>query len=153
MTSHTEPSINKAVKKAAYNYLARREHSRDELKQKLRQKEFADSDIELVLDKLQEHDIQSDLRYAESMLRQRVAKGYGYAYINNELKQKGLHSRVIRQAFASEAVDWFELAQQVYQKRFADNAIVDQKDKAKRMRFLQYRGFDFEQISAAMSLD
>ncbi|WP_211183534.1 regulatory protein RecX [Thalassotalea sp. Y01] len=153
MSDDLAPVINKEVKKAAYNYLARREHSCHELRQKLKQKDFELDDINLVLEKLIEHDIQSDLRYAQCVIRQRLAKGYGRTYISNELKQKGLASDISSQAFASEPVDWFELAQQVYHKRFGDVPIRDQKDKAKRVRFLQYRGFDFEQISATMTLD
>ncbi|TKB44645.1 regulatory protein RecX [Thalassotalea mangrovi] len=153
MSEQPAQAINKEVKKAAYNYLARREHSLQELRQKLTLKEYSGDDIELVLEKLVEQDIQSDLRYAQSVIRQRIAKGYGRSYINNELKHKGLASGTIHEALISEPTDWFELAKGVYQKRYGDTAITDQKDKAKRVRFLQSRGFDFEQISAAMTID
>lgn len=153
MSDEPAQTINKEVKKAAYNFLARREHSLQELRQKLKAKEFSIDDIELVLEKLVEQDIQSDLRYAQSLIRQRIAKGYGRSYINNELKHKGLASVTIHEAMVSEPTDWFELAKMVYQKRYGETGIADQKDKAKRVRFLQSRGFDFEQISAAMTID
>ena len=145
--------IKKEVKKAAYSLLARREHSQKEIMQKLSQRDFAKEDIEVVLDALAEQDIQSDLRYGEAVLRQRLQKGYGWTYICAQLKQKGLTSDIISAVYDSQAIDWFEMAELAYVKRFAQTEIVDQKDKAKRIRFLQYRGFDFEQISAALDLN
>jgi len=145
--------INKGVKKAAYSLLARREHSQRELKQKLLQREFAETDILPVLDALSTQDIQSEQRFGESMLRQRISKGYGWIYIAAELKQKGLTSDIIAAVYQSQQVDWYHQAQLAYEKRFADRNIIDQKDKAKRIRFLQYRGFSFEQISAVLNLD
>lgn len=145
--------IKKDVKKAAYSLLARREHSQKELTQKLRQREFELADIEAVMKALVEQDIQSELRFGESMFRQRLSKGYGWTYIAAELKQKGLTSDIITAVSQSQHVDWFCQAQIAYQKRFGDTDITDQKDKAKRIRFLQYRGFSFEQISIVMNLD
>lgn len=145
--------IKKDVKKAAYSLLARREHSQKELSQKLRQREFALEDIAPVLQALEQHDIQSELRYGESQFRQRLSKGYGWTFIAAELKQKGLTSDIIAAVYQNQEVDWFYQAQIAYEKRFGDTDIVDQKDKAKRIRFLQYRGYSFEQISAAMNLD
>lgn len=145
--------IKKDVKKAAYSLLARREHSQKELTQKLRQREFALEDIAPVLQALKEQDIQSELRFGESMFRQRLSKGYGWTYIAAELKQKGLTSDIITAVYQSQEVDWFCQVQVAYQKRFGDTDIIDQKDKAKRIRFLQYRGYSFELISAVMNLD
>ncbi|TRX55800.1 regulatory protein RecX [Thalassomonas sp. M1454] len=144
---------NKDVKKAAYSLLSRREHSAKELKEKLVLREYQVADIEPVLSALAEQDIQSDLRFGESLLRTRLTKGYGWSYICAELKQKGLASDIIAQVEQTQSIDWFEQAKNAYQKRFPDPKIYDQKDKAKRIRFLQYRGFDFEQISAALNLD
>jgi regulatory protein len=45
-------------------------------------------------------------------------------------------------------VDWYELAAQVSTKRFGHQAPADAKEKAKRSRFLQQRGFDFDQIGS-----
>ena len=47
-------------------------------------------------------------------------------------------------------VDWFELAKTTAQQKFGDNYPVDVKEKAKRIRFLQYRGFSFDQINYAI---
>ena len=146
-------AIKADVKKAAYSILARREYSQHELRQKLQLKEFACDDIEDVLAALDKQGIQSDFRFAESAMRARVNKGYGWAYICAELEQKGLTSDIISAVYESQPVDWFNVAEKAYEKRFADPVISDQKEKQKRIRFLQYRGFDFEQIDAILNLD
>lgn len=145
--------IKKDVKKSAYSLLARREHSQKELMQKLLLREFNSVDIQVVLDALSEQNIQSDLRFGESMYRLRVARGYGWIYIAAELKQKGLTSDIIAAVYASKQVDWFLQAELAYEKRFNNTEIGDQKDKAKRVRFLQYRGYSFEQINAVLNLN
>ena len=144
--------IKKDVKKAAYSLLARREHSQKELMQKLLLREFVIDDIKIVLDALAEQDIQSDLRFGESMIRLRIARGYGRNFIAGELKHKGLTSDIIIAVFESQQVDWFLQAELAYEKRFNNTEIIDQKDKAKRVRFLKYRGYSFEEINAVLNL-
>ncbi len=122
--------------------LARREHSKAELKQKLLQKDFTGDDIDDVLDALQEQDIQSDLRYGEAMFRQRVQKGFGWQFIRAELKQKGLSADIIQAVYHSQELDWFTLAANVYEKRYGVAPALDDKERAKRSRFMLYRGFE-----------
>ena len=145
--------FKKDIKNSAYGLLARREHSKKELRQKLLLRDYALEDIEPILQALSEQNIQSDVRFAESLMRVRISRGYGWIYICAELKQKGLANDIISEIHQTQSIDWFEQAHTAYQKRFADTPISDQKDKAKRIRFLQSRGFDFEQISAALNLD
>ncbi len=130
-----------------------REHSRHELQQKLHKKGFVNDDIEPVLDALAEQDIQNEYRFGECLFRTRVNKGFGWSYIAAELKQKGLANDIIAEVYQSQQIDWFMQAQQAYEKRFPDSEIADAKAKAQRIRFLQYRGFDFEQIAAVLNLD
>jgi len=47
--------------------------------------------------------------------------------------------------------DWFELARQVRVRKFGENLPAEFAEKARQMRFLQYRGFDAEQIQVAVS--
>ena len=57
--------------------LSMREHSRLELCNKLKVKSFAQDEIQEVLDGLVNEGWQSDQRFAESFIRQRIHKGYG----------------------------------------------------------------------------
>lgn len=142
--------MNKEVLHKGIAFLARREHSVQELTEKLLAKQFEQGDISEVIAFLQEESYQSDERFAEAYCRNRVTKGYGWQYIRSGLAQKGVDHDTIALVFQNSDVDWFHQAELAYTKRFGSRIITDQKDKAKRIRFLQYRGFSTEQILNAI---
>lgn len=127
--------------------LARREHSRRELRDKLRRRFSDEALIEEHIERLAEEGLQSDERFAESFLRQRVGKGQGPLRISQELKQRGIEDALISLAFGAGQVDWPGCAADVLQRKFGPGAPADLKDKARRVRFLQYRGFSYEHFS------
>jgi regulatory protein len=130
--------------------LARREHSRFELQRKL-QKKFTDQqEINKTIDDLNAEGWQSDQRFAAAYLRSRITKGYGPIYIRNELHTRGVVAEIIEQCIAEAEVNWFELANEVRLKRFGITIPKEFALRAKQMRFLQYRGFDFECIQFAV---
>jgi regulatory protein len=168
--------LKKEVLHRAIDLLSRREHSHQELFQKLINKTFVSEDIQPVLEYLIKKDYLSDERFADSLLRGRVAKGYGWLYIQNELKQKGVSSQIINQLNKNDEIDWYLQAELAYNKRFGHallnvgslDADSDEhnsfalktkaykaaaKEKAKRIRFLQYRGFSTEQITTALNVN
>jgi regulatory protein len=133
-----------AIRLAAMDLLARREHSRRELRQKLH-KRFPHHDlIEEQLDRLADENLQSDSRYAESFLRQRVNRGYGPVRVRQEMRRKGIADPDIHAAMASVDVDWFHQAEQAWQRKFGATPAADIREKARRDRFMRYRGFDGE---------
>jgi len=142
--------LNTDVLHSAINYLSRREHSADELTDKLRAKEFSLTDITPVIEHLQQKNYQSDQRYAECIIRNRVIKGYGWQYIKQALKQKGVCENIINQEHKNQQIDWYLQAELAYNKRFGETKIIDKKDKAKRLRFMQSRGFSFDEIFALL---
>ena len=149
-----EPIKKKRQKQTALHcgvgLLARREHSEFELRQKLTTREFEADDIEKAIIRLLEKDYLSDARFAQSTCRYRVSRGYGWRYIANELKQKGVCSTIIQQLQNNCEIDWYLQAELAYNKRFGESRVeaplTCQKDKAKRIRFLQYRGFSSDEI-------
>lgn len=145
--------MNKAILHKAVDLLSRREHSIKELKHKLALKEFPLDEIELVIVYLLKENYLSNERFAEAVIRQRVNKGYGWRFIENELKQKGVDSTTIEQAKLDSSTDWYKLAENVYCKRFTDSQIKDHKERAKRMRYLQYRGFSTDEIMHAINTE
>ncbi len=136
---------------SAIHLLSRREHSQKELTQKLLAREFLRDDIAIVTEHLLEKNYLSDERFTESVIRNKVSKGYGWRHINNELSQKGVDSSTISLVMESQEIDWYVQVELAYSKKFGGRAIADQKDKAKRIRFLQYRGFSHDEIMAALS--
>lgn len=136
----------KNIRLKAMDFLARREYSHKELKQKLFER-FPDSaEIDQVLDTLIKDGLQSDARFADSFFRLRVNAGYGPNYIRAELRQRGIDEVLVTEVFAEQGVDWVEAARQVFDKKFRGVDLSDQKARAKCMRFMQYKGFTFDQI-------
>ena len=84
-----------AVRRAAMDLLARREHSFKELTQKLSSR-FQAEYIQPALEKLRDENLQSDHRYLEAYIRFRRNKGFGPLKIEVELYPKGLDSEQVR---------------------------------------------------------
>lgn len=143
--------MNKDVLHSAIGLLSRREHSTKELTQKLSKKAYSSDDIKQVIAFLLDEDYLSNIRFAESVIRNKVSRGYGWNAIRQELKLKGVNSEIYTGVLDELKVDWYTQAEQAYQKRFGNAPIEDQKDKAKRLRFLQYRGFSMDECLTALN--
>ena len=131
--------------------LARREHSARELRFKLAGRFSAEDDlIAAEVEKLTQEGLQSDRRMAENLIRYRVGKGQGPAKIKAEFRTKGLSDAVMEDIFVATDVNWGNLVREVACKRFGDSRPADQRERAKRVRFLQQRGFLFEQIKGVV---
>lgn len=140
-----------SCRKKAMDYLARREHCRAELTVKLLAKDYESDEVCETLDQLEADDLVSDERFAEAYLSARVNRGFGPQKISNELTQKGVSDSLIQQALETSDSDWVSLASQQQKKKFG-KLPVDFIEKAKQARFLQYRGFTFEQISQVLKI-
>lgn len=138
------------IRQHAISLLARREHAQYELQRKLLAKGYELSDILDVLEELKSEGLQSDHRYCEAFVRSRAVKGHGPYRIRMELQERKVDELLIDEFLYSDEQDWNQLAIDVRQKRFGNRPVTDMKDRAKQQRFLQYRGFDSDQINAAM---
>ena len=90
--------------------------------------------------------LQSDLRLAEAFIQSRANKGQGSLKIRAELRGKGVSDFDIEIAFAHCDINWFEQVALVAARRFGDEPPENAKERAKRNRFLQQRGFSFDEI-------
>lgn len=138
-----------AIRFAAMNYLARREHSQNELRQKLAKRFAASELLEAVLQQLKGEGLQSDQRFTQSFVAARMRKGQGPVRIANELRQKGVAPDLVEAALDLDEQEWNDLASSVLDKKYRRpfNSIAE---KAKQGRFLQYRGFTGDQIRQAL---
>lgn len=134
-----------AIRRAAMDLLARREHGRVELSRKLRLRGAPAELIDPALDRLAEEGLLSEARYLESFVRMRANAGYGPLRIREELAQRGLSRDVIEQALASSGFDWGAQLHEVWLRKFGELP-VDQREKARQGRFLSYRGYSLEMI-------
>lgn len=96
--------------------------------------------------------MQSDTRFAESFVRNRVDRGSGPLRAKAEMLARGLDDETIEAALSQFKDWWKDLAVEVYRKRYGEDAPADGKEKSQRMAFLQSRGFTTEQIRYAMEI-
>ncbi len=141
----------KEARKKAMDYLARREYGHEELINKLATAGF-DADIAAtIVGVLREENLQSDQRFSESFVQSRISQGKGPVRIRQELKQRGIRPEVVDDALLDADEDWFLLALEIRVKKFGPELPGEFKEKARQMRFLQYRGFEQEHIQGAVS--
>lgn len=131
----------------AMNLLARREYTLFELRQKLLKKSSDLDAINQVIANLQTEGLQSDQRFTESFTRMRLRQGKGKRLVAMELKQKGVDTHLI-QEFLSDEEQWREALSALIERRFSGQIARDPQQKAKQFRYLQSRGFSYEQIQA-----
>lgn len=141
------------VYQTAIRLLTNREHSCLELKNKLLQKGLPRDKVEVVLAELQQQKLLNDNRFCEIFIRSRIGKGQGPLRIREELRQRGITNEMADQYFNDAAIDWREQILVVRQKRFGKQLPKDFNERAKQIRFLQYRGFGLEQIINALAVD
>jgi len=129
--------------------LARREHSRSELRHKLTKRAGDQALVETVLDQLETEHLLSDLRFTEAFVRSRRERGQGPLRIAEELRRRGVAGDLIGRQLDFDDPDWIERAADARQRRFGALP-ADLPERARQVRFLAGRGFTPGQIRRAM---
>ena len=132
------------------DFLARREYGLEELIRKLADKGYKRTVVEDEVARLSDEGLQSDTRFAEAFVQSRINQGKGPVRIRADLGQRGIRDGVIEGALANASADWFELALSERVKKFGADRPAGFKEKARQMRFLQYRGFEQDHIQEAV---
>lgn len=110
------------------------------------------SAADAVIETLAGRGFQSDPRYAEQVIRTRLAQGYGPRRIRADLQVAGLTGEVIEAALAAADVDWGDQALAAFAKRFG--RVGDSlAERQKQYRFLASRGFETHQIQTVLKGD
>ena len=130
----------------ALDLVSRREHSRYELWQKLKNR-FPESlpIVEEALDKLAANNILNDERFAEMYLHSRARKGFGPKKIEMELFSKKVDSSLIINCVDAYK-DWKKNAENELQRKFKGITSTDYQTKMKQKQFLFNRGFSVQII-------
>ena len=139
----------RSAEQAAAAFLARREHSRRELQQKL-MRHYAADEIATALDKLQTAGLLCEQRFVESIMRG-TANRYGRARLQETLTQHGIAQPLIDEALATLPCEEERAMAMLRQKYQTANLTA-----ARIWRFLQSRGFDAEtaeKVAAQFNLD
>jgi regulatory protein len=141
-----EPDSPVELRARALRLLARREHSRAELERKLGPHAGSPEVIAGVVDALAQKKQLSDERFAEERARS-LSRKYGAARIRHDLKAKGVDAQFIDQVSSEGEL---ERARAILARKYREPAAT-REERAKRMRFLQSRGFSSEIIFKLLS--
>ena len=127
--------------------LARREHSRQELLQKLQRRVEKPALLEESLDSLVMDNLLSGERFCEAFIHSRMNNGYGPIRVKSELKARGVSEQWVTKYLDPQAEGWLERLSELTKRKFGSGVTQDLKSLAKRQRFLQQRGYTYEQIN------
>lgn len=135
------------LQQKALDFLARREHSEFELKQKLIRRDFIPEEIDALLNSLKEKGLLNEERFIQSYINRRSKLGFGPKHIAQGLKQCGI--KVLPDLVLDEEnVYWEDLLKKVWLKKFKILP-ASSEDYVRQMRFLLQRGFNSNQIRKA----
>ena len=141
---------SKSIRLKIMDFLSRREHSSKEIFKKLSPRVESKELLEEEIEKLRTDGLLSDERIAESYFQSRKNRGYGQVRIRNELKQRGVGDKIFYPL--SNEIEWSEFALEALKKKVSGNMPTETKDILKLKRFLNYRGFDFQDIDKAFQI-
>lgn len=162
----------------AFYYLSKKELSRHELKTKLIAKDCDPQAVDELLDEFAQKGHQSDTRFATMLVRETVRKGRGVRYLTDSLKKAGLDVKDFggmdeliamsdvdsvadgtildddnKDDDRDDEINWLKLAVEARCKKYGNTIPKDPKEKARQLRFLQYRGFDADICFDALKMD
>ena len=148
----SDPSAPAAVRLASLTLLARRDFAAGELRLRLRSQGFDEDAVAAAIAGLTSEGALDDERYAHNYVAYHAGRGQGPIRIAAALRQSGVDVAVIEAALAA-GPDWRALARAVCRAKFGAQPAAGWAQKARRARFLQYRGFSADHIRAASGVD
>ena len=137
--SKQKSSAELTLRGRALRLLARREHTRHELEQKLAPHAPDEGALAALLEDLAAQGWISDARVVEQLVHSRRGR-YGPARIRQLLTQRGVSDELIAPALSSLKRGEVDAARAVWSKKF-HAAPRNAAERARQMRFLQARGF------------
>jgi len=140
VASKQEPSL----KSRALRLLARREHSREELRRKLAPKVEEGEDLDAVLDDLARRGWLSDARFAELTARAKAGR-FGPIKLAHYLRSRGVDEESIAAGVRAAGIDGVARLETVWKSRFKAPPL-DEHERARQVRFLHGRGFPLDQV-------
>lgn len=166
----------------AFYYLGRREHSKKELRDKLLAKDCEVDAVDALLTEFEAEGYQSDERMTSALIKEGIGKQHGTLRIFQTLKKHGLttvgsvsginqwidtHNDFFEDLLlndieadsiedsneAAYEVDWLAQAVEARVRKYGNAIPTDPKEKARQLRFLQYRGFGADVCFDALKYD
>ena len=136
----------RSLRHVALDFLARREHSQQELRRKLQARAGEEDDVESLLQQLEQEKLQSDERFTESYVHHRFNAGIGPLKIRHELRQRGIADGLADTFLEPLAGEWDEMMRRERARKYGEAIPDDYSARMKQARFLQNRGFSPESV-------
>jgi regulatory protein len=126
----------------ALRLLARREHTRLELERKLKPHVEDPAELQALLDDFTARGWLSESRAVDQLVRMKRAR-FGAARIRQSLLEKGVPHDLIAPALETLKESELDAARSVWARKFK-TAPETSAERARHVRFLQYRGFSLD---------
>ncbi len=139
----------KTIRLKIMDFLSRREHSEKEIFQKLSYRVESQDMLLQVIGDLVKDGLLSDERFAESYFQSRKNKGFGPLRIKNELSQRGIKESIFDSI--QKDTDWTACALKSLKKKTNGKELMETREILKLKKFLNYRGYEFQDIDKAFS--
>ncbi|MFO7819775.1 MAG: RecX family transcriptional regulator [Halanaerobacter sp.] len=141
------------AKEAAFNLLSYRQRSIGELKERLLNKGYEIEIVQQVINILKRLDYLDDQEFAITWVKDRITKGYGPYRIRQQLKEKGIDTRVIESSLEQEYSSQLEydLALELAAKKMSRYRDKDYHERRYKLsKVLERKGFSFEIINLVL---
>ena len=132
--------------------LAARDFGPAELRAKLISRGFEAAAAQAAIEELKARGALNEARYAQNYVTWHAGRGQGPVRIGADLRRHGIPEDLIESALAA-GPDWPALARKLCRAKFGPATPSSWREKARQMRFLQYRGFSSDHIRAATGAD
>ncbi|MDE6189772.1 MAG: recombination regulator RecX [Clostridia bacterium] len=132
----------------ALTYISKYTPTEKGLKDKLYEKGYGKLIVEYTVDKCKKYGYINDAEYARSYIAFNSSVK-GKIRIKNELKAKGIADSIIDEQLSKMQPN--DSCSQLAKKKSDGMDVNDPKNRAKLIRFLQYRGYEWEDISQALA--
>lgn len=136
---------------SAINLLSYKDRTEKQLYDKLKNKDYSDTEIDKAFIKLREYGYLNDERYANHYHESQV-RNKGIRRIKLELLQKGISNNIVNEVLASNEYDEVSSILHIMEQRYSDADFSDEKQQRRIFGFFQRRGFSYDDIKSAVRI-
>jgi regulatory protein len=147
------PDDPRAARLAALKLLNRRDHGARELAECLVTRGFARSAADEAVEGLRQERLVDDGRFAGHFVAYHASRGRGPVGIAHRLREAGVPAETIAAAVSATDPDWRRRAAEIRRRRFGAKLPATWAEKGRQARFLTQRGFNADQVRAAIGGD
>jgi regulatory protein len=147
------PDDQQAARLAALQLLNRRDYGARELGERLAERGFSATTATVVVDHLVQEKLLDDSRFAEHFVAYHANRGQGPVRIAHRLREAGVTAELVTAVVDASSAEWRRRCAEARRKRFGAREPGSWAERGKQARFLAQRGFNSDQVRAAIGRD